>query len=404
MAKGQVQTGAQNGLVLSDVVAKFQNFFAELNQLFFERTWELIQIKYAILIQEHVLLKGAPGTAKSMLGMKVFNGISGAEVYKNQFTRMQDDSYVFGPQLIDEFKKGRVVHNVTGSLVTADFAFMDEFFNASEETLVATLEPLNERTFTRPAQKEKCPLISAIITTNQDREDEKELRAVYDRIIFKSDVKHVLSADNRVAMYRNYLSGATVNTNPTIDFSEVKFLLDELKKFDPMVTDGMLQLFDSVVSEYESQLGVSLSPRRKNKLLGIVKASMFLSGRTGVSVDDLQEIKYGLVEGGNTKELSYFDTVFRKVSQLVQRMEMVGKMQSLFKDSMKNKNSTEAYKIAVGISKKCEKLVDEFKSDASSSTVIPMLTSLKADAQARATELEGAFVKDSDIFGEAGKK
>jgi len=88
MAKNvsQKQNSQQDSAVA--LVDKYNGFFNEINSIFYEREWEVNQIKIAILMKEHVLLKGVPGTAKSMLALKILNGIEGAKVYKNQFTRM----------------------------------------------------------------------------------------------------------------------------------------------------------------------------------------------------------------------------------------------------------------------------------------------------------------------------
>ena len=36
---------------------EYNNYFESINQIFYEREWEVNQIRYAILMKEHVLLK-----------------------------------------------------------------------------------------------------------------------------------------------------------------------------------------------------------------------------------------------------------------------------------------------------------------------------------------------------------
>lgn len=391
------------GMDLQDLVKVYGTFFGEVSSLFYEREWEVKQLMYAMLIKEHVLLKGVPGTAKSMLALKIFGGIQGAEVFKNQFTRMQDDSYVFGPQMLDEFKQGKIVHNITGSLITADFAFLDEFFNASEETLVATLEPLNERTFTRPHQKEKCPLIMAIMTTNQERESEKELRAVYDRILFKSDVKEVVDSGKRMDMYRDYLSGKTQNYQPVIDFKTLQRIHSEFDTCDVQVPVSMLTVYDMVLNEYESQTSVKISPRKKNKLLNLIKASCFLRGEKVAGMEDIQEIQYGLVEGGDLKSLTFFQSVFQKVNASLANAEIIQKMEGLFESNKAEKDKGRQYKITVGLVKKCEKMVETMRNETSSAVLIPMVEGLKKKAETFLASLEDGDDSNEEIFN-AGKK
>lgn len=369
-------------------VVEYCKFFDEVNKIFYEREWEVNQILYAILLNEHVLLKGIPGTGKSMLALKIFNGIQGAEIYKNQFTRMQDDSYIFGPQLLDEFKKGRVVHNVEASLVTANFGFLDEFFNACEETLVATLEILNEKTFTRPHQKEICPLITAIMTTNQERESEKELRAVYDRILFKSEVKEIIDANKRAQMYAAYFAGDIQSSQPKLDFNSLMNLKKEFDNFKPKFSGGMIVIYDTILSEFENQVSVKISPRRKNKLLGLVKASCFLNGGSAIELSDIEAIKFGLIEGGDVKALGYFDAILTKIKQSMKNADVIQKMEVLLEGSKIEQDISKRFKIAVGVAKKCEKMIGESANDVSAAIVIPMLENLKRVADTMADEIK----------------
>lgn len=383
-----------------DVQAKeYNDYFEAINGIFYEREWEVNQIRYAILMQEHVLLKGIPGSAKSMLALKVFNGIEGAEVYKNQFTRMQDDSYVFGPQMLEEFKQGRIVHNVDGSMITAHFAFLDEFFNASEETLVATLEPLNERTFTRPHQKLQCPLITAIMTTNQERETEKELRAVYDRILFKSDVKELIDSSKRIEMFKRHLSGDLQSAQPVIHFGKIQAIIGLFNKFMPKVSEAMYVIFDTILMEYESQTNIKISPRKKNKLLNIIKASVFLRGVDSVEISDIETIKFGLVEGGDLKAIGYFDTIFEKTKKAMANADIIQKMRTLFDSNKTEKDVSKQYRVVVGLSKKCEKMIGEMKNDVSASILVPMLDNLKSDVDKFKDKIK---ITDTDLFDKDG--
>jgi MoxR-like ATPase len=256
----------------------YKDFFSDINSLFFEREFEVNQIMYALMIREHVLLKGIPGAAKSEISRRVFGGMVGSRTYKAQFTRFMDEAYVFGPQLMDEFKKGIIRHNTKDSIVDADFAFLDELLNASEELISALNEVLNERTFTRQGQHEKSPLVTAIVTTNQDRESEKELRAFYDRMMFKSDVQELTDQANRVKMYESTLSGK-FHTQPEFDYDYLKDIHALIDSGKITFDSAMLNFYDMLITEYVSQSGVFISPRKKNKMLKIPIAAAAHSGR-----------------------------------------------------------------------------------------------------------------------------
>lgn len=379
-------------------IPTYNKFFEEVSSLFYERDWEFNQLRYAILIGEHVLLKGVPGTAKSMISKKIFEGFQGARVYEAQFTRMMDESYLFGVQLLDEFKKGNIRHNTKDSIVDAHFARLDEFFNASEETLVSTLEILNERTFTRGAQVEQSPLIAAVMTTNQEREGEKELRAVYDRILFKSEVSDLAESKNRISMYCDYLEGKTDSFQPIIDFVVFQKLRDDFNNFAPTISESVLFVYDSVVSEYEVQNSIQISPRKKNKMLKIMKASAFLQGNDTITIADIEEIKYALVCGGDEKALTFFDTIFKKVKDSLKNAEVIQKLEKLFDANQAEKDTTVKYKTLVGMHKKCEGMLDKMKNDAQGAVLVQMLESLHKKVLKAKDELEANGLNDSDVF------
>lgn len=362
---------------------QFVDYFKEIGSLFYERDWEVTQIMYAVLIGEHVLLKGIPGTAKSALARKVFKGFKGAEIYENQFTRFQDDSYVFGPQILEEFKKGIIKHNVEGTLVTANFAFLDEFFNASEELLVSTLEVLNERTFTRPHQKESCPLVTAIMTTNQERETEKELRAVYDRILFRSEVQDVMQQSSRLKMYADFVTNRIDKVNPVFKFSDLLKLIEEFDKYRPPIDTGVYTIFDSLVTEFAGQTSVFVSPRRKNQMLKIILASAFLRGNEDVDFIDVKEIQYALIEGGNIRAKTEFNAVYKKVEETMEQSLYIQKMEKLYNETLKEQDEVRRYKLWVGLSRQAGELIEQFKKDTTLLLMVGMVEKCKEKYDAK---------------------
>lgn len=290
----------------------YQDYFKKMEDFFSEREYETNQIKLAILIKEHVLLKGLPGTAKTLLSQKILKGFTGATVFEQQFTRFMDDQYIMGPQSIEEFKKGNIVHNIEGSLLTTDFARLDEFFNASEELLVSANEILNERSSTRQSRTIPAKLLTAIMTTNQEREEEKELRAVYDRILFTSEVADLVKQESRIKMFSNFLRGISDEEYPKFAFHDLKILHEEFEKYKPQFSDMLLIMFDAILDEYTQQTSIGISPRKKNKMLLVAKADAFLKGQETIEVENLKSIKYALVNGGDIKNSDKFDAVFDK--------------------------------------------------------------------------------------------
>ena len=187
-----------------DSVKKFNEHFQEVEQHFVERAGELEQIKYAMLTKEHVLFKGKPGTAKSKLSKYSFGFIPDAKTFAIQLSKFMSEEYLFGAIDINKMRKeGKVEHMTDESIVDSEFAFIDEVFDGNDALLRSLLEVLNERTFTRHTQKIVTKLHSAIMTSNFVRDDEGT-EAFLDRILFKSEVKPIISNKNRMTMYQNF--------------------------------------------------------------------------------------------------------------------------------------------------------------------------------------------------------
>jgi MoxR-like ATPase len=313
-------------------VEKFNNFFGLLKKRFIDRDDELEQIKYALLTQEHILLKGKPGTAKSQLGRSVFSNITGATNFEVQLSKFMSEDYLFGPINVKKLREeGEIVHNTKNTIVDSNFAFIDEFFDGSDVLLRSLLEILNERTFTRNTQKEKCPLHTAILTSNYSREEEST-EAILDRILFKSDVSPIGTATGRMRMYKNAL---VFNSNGHVELdAEDQLALDTLKKLvrfikseSVTVSETVLGLYDSVLKEYVRQTTKYVSDRTAVKMLKLLKSVAVVHGRTMVLLEDIPLLKYSICMGNDHKDQQVWEAIVYK--QISDRKKSVGENNTL---------------------------------------------------------------------------
>lgn len=395
------KTTTTKGVNLDDAIDDFKNFFTELNKNFFERDFEISQIMYALMVKEHVLFTGVPGAAKSDIARTVFSNIEGARVYSAQFSRFMDEAYLFGPQLVEDFKKGIIRHNTKDSIVDSHFAFLDEFLNASEELICSTNEVLNERTFTRQAQREESDLMVAIMTTNQERESEKELRAYYDRVMFKSNVVEVAEQGNRLKMYQAHLSQASKKL-PKMQLEGIKAIQEAVYGGKIRFSTAMLTFYDLLLTEYSGQAGIYVSPRKKNKMLYLPIAYALLTGKDEVDMECVAAIKYVLVQGGNAKQIGWFDSVFKKSESTFQNFDVVLKVNKLFEETVaSNFDRAEKTRRFMGIKKKTEKMIQEMQSTPAAG-LIKTLEEISINAQKELDKM--GDVPDEDIFKGTGPK
>ena len=96
----------------------------------------LQQTALALISRRHQLLISRAGTGKSLYGETVFSHFTGV-TFKAQFTQGTRVETILGGLDLKLFHEGKLWHDTTHSLVTADFAYLDEFMNANDMVLEA---------------------------------------------------------------------------------------------------------------------------------------------------------------------------------------------------------------------------------------------------------------------------
>ncbi len=146
---------------------------------------EAVRISFlAGLAQQHVLLLGPPGTAKSLVARRVAAGLGG-RCFTYLLTRFSTPDELFGPlslRALQEEDQWR--RNTQGYLPDAEVAFLDEIFKASSAILNSLLGLLGERRYSNGARSEPSPLQTVIAASNELAGDES-LAAFADRFLVR---------------------------------------------------------------------------------------------------------------------------------------------------------------------------------------------------------------------------
>jgi MoxR-like ATPase len=277
-----------------------------------DRDREIKQLMYALFTKEHMLLMGPAGTAKSQFAMNAFKAIDKAKVFSIHLTKQTTEEYVYGPLNIIELKKGNLIHNTKDSILDADFAFLDEFFDASDVLLRSLLGVLNERHWMKGSQQIPAKLHTAIVTSNYQRENEVT-EAILDRLIFKAEIQPVTAKNKRIQIYNDYLNKP--------NFVPAKILdLAKLKEFTDLVDDpksvsfdkNIMEAYDLLLTEFCKESKKYISQRTANKALKVVKVSALLDGRDKATYSDLEELKYVFCILNRRMEEEIFDAVYER--------------------------------------------------------------------------------------------
>ena len=240
---------------------------------------ELIDLMVtSALAQEHLLIVGPPGTAKSEL-IKRFALLctdGEANYFEYLLTRFTEPNEIFGPVNIAAFREGHgAMRNVTQMLPSAEVAFLDEVFKANSAILNALLTILNERLFYNGGQRQEVPLLFAVGATNSVPDDE-QLGALYDRFLLRYWTDNVEESRfdelfqrgwrlerNRLIDGYNVQLQNILTTNALCDLNQALAGID----LDPIGVP-----YREVVRRLRSE-GVKLSDRRVIKLLKLIAAS-----------------------------------------------------------------------------------------------------------------------------------
>ena len=147
-----------------------------------ERKHLLELLVLGLMTDEHLLLVGPPGTAKSLAVKRAASSID-AKYFEYLIGRFSEPNELFGSLDLVALKEGIVEPVTTNMLPEAEIAFLDEIFLGSTAILNTLLGILNERTYKRGAVQKKVPLRTCVGASNQ-LPDDPMLAAFADRFLF----------------------------------------------------------------------------------------------------------------------------------------------------------------------------------------------------------------------------
>lgn len=283
---------------LKPAIARLNATFDSLGSAIIGREDVLRQLKFALITKNHLLLEGPPGVAKSFMANLAFSGVTGSSLFKVQCTRKMSEDYIVGPLDMRKFRnEGTYEHRVEGSMVTSDFAFVDEFLDLAPNTLRALLEILNERTFTRGTQRVDCRLWTAVAATNFSGDNDDALEAVMDRFLFKATVQPLNNREQRKLML--------LSKDPTIStvrFSDIKMINRAIHKV--RIPDNVLDAYLSVCDQ------LSLTDRYVKQALDVVKAAAVLEGRGTARIRDISALDTAFCKVGDDQSSMAWSKAF----------------------------------------------------------------------------------------------
>lgn len=265
---------------IGEMAASLRQAIADAANGLVEREVLVELIVLAAVAQEHLLVIGPPGTAKSVAVHRVAETIGG-QYFEYLLGRFTEPNEIFGPVDLRKLKEGVVETQISGMLPEAEIAFLDEIFQGSTAILNTLLGLLNEREFRRGHTRIHCPLRVCVGASNALPEDES-LAAFADRFLVRIFVDPIADP-----MLEQLLEGGWRLAQRTIRRKATMTDVDKLALAARQLDIAPIRSSLSHALRILRKAGVALSDRRSVKVQFLIAAAALLDGRTLPTERDL---------------------------------------------------------------------------------------------------------------------
>jgi MoxR-like ATPase len=284
-------------VISKDIHERVNQMRVEMNESLIERHQVIDSIVIGRIAQQHVVMLGPGGTAKSMAARSLAEHILDSVYFEVALDEQSIVDEVFGPTDIKNMvESGKMQRFLDGTAGEATDCFFDEFFNATGPVLHALMPLLNERVVHSNGVSGRplpAPLRQAIMGTNKLNAD-ADLAALWDRVHIREIVNYVQARTNRAKMVtaaiaRLYQKGRGTATRLDGDITTVTVAeLDKAHKealaldYSDTTTDLLFDIQEELASK-----GIIISDRRIVEGTVATLANAWLRGHEVVQPIDL---------------------------------------------------------------------------------------------------------------------
>jgi len=282
------------------------------------REQTVLQAFIALLTGEHQLLISRTGMAKSLLARQIFACFEGATIFEKQLTKDTMPENLFGAYDIEAMKKGKMIHNVEGSVVLSHFAFLDEIFDANDMLLRSLLSLLNEKQLINGEQVVNATLHTAIAAANYIRYTDV-LEAVIDRFLYKSFIPENKDLYFQYSIDQIYQQqfGTVAVPQRRLSLGELAYAKKVIQSNQISVPGYVLFLKNYILKKYieetrtthSDRKDFTISDRKSVKTQDTLRAVAFLDGREEVSEQDLDSLHLAVCTLGREDEITRLEKI-----------------------------------------------------------------------------------------------
>lgn len=276
-----------DSLRAQEAIDKLKNISEELKEIFVERDNVIDNSIKALVTGQTVLLIGPPGTAKSALTTELCRRIEDGRYFSWLLNRTSDPAEILGPFSIREMENDKFTRVTKSKLPEAEIVFLDEIFKCNEPTLNILLPIINEKLFYNDGNPVEVPLVTMFAASNEFPEEDS-LMALYDRMIYRMYVDYIGDVQNKMTMFKKFLGGEKPDNHTTISLDELNFLREALQEVevDETILKEYIYIMNALMQE-----GVTVSDRRQNEALKVLRVNALLNNRGKVITEDFESLR-----------------------------------------------------------------------------------------------------------------
>jgi MoxR-like ATPase len=248
----------------------------------------------ALFAGGHILLEGAPGTAKTFLA-QTFARTLGLKYGRIQFTPDLMPGDILGANLFN-FQTSQFT--LTKGPIFCDILLADEINRTPPKTQAALLEAMQERRVTIDGKAHPLPDHFTVVATQNPIEQQGVYplpEAQLDRFLFKQVLSYPTEAQERMIVATHGLRVGTPNpadlgVGKVVDAKEITAVVDLVAtiRLADEVVDYIVRLVRATRESADLEAGVS--PRGGAMLATAARARAVLQGRDYVIPDDIKAL------------------------------------------------------------------------------------------------------------------
>ncbi len=278
----------------------FDDLMGEIRKAIVGYEQLITDVLVAVFSQGHVLLEGVPGLGKTYL-VNVLSKVMGLTSGRVQCTPDLMPADVLGTHILGEDESGHRMFRFEKGPVFHHLLLVDEINRATPKTQAALLETMQERAVTAGGERFVLPSPFFVLATQNPLEMEGTYplpEAQLDRFFFKLHVPfpgadELVEISKRTTRFTEQALGVVLSGERLVEIQE---LMTIVPVADPLLAYAAQLVLATHPRPGQSERPVDrfvaygASPRGMQALVRASRAYCLLSGRTAVSVEDVQRV------------------------------------------------------------------------------------------------------------------